>query len=168
MRRMLAGFLMLIVLILIGVGVLVVYAKTRGFTAKARPSAPERFIAHRLLELSYPAAAKSMQNPLQATPEYLTRAHDHYMHDCAVCHGDDGAGKTEIARGLYPKVPNLRHESDMTDGELFFIIKNGIRFTGMPGWSDPDDEIWKLVLFIRDLPNHPAAVNQTAEAGQAH
>ena len=40
----------------------------------------------------------------------------------------------------------------LTDGELFYIIKNGIRFTGMPGWGGEDEENWKLVLFIRHLP----------------
>jgi hypothetical protein len=41
---------------------------------------------------------------------------------------------------------------DLSDGEIFYIIKNGVRFTGMPGWGGEDDENWKLVLFIRRLP----------------
>ncbi len=145
--------LLICILALVGIVVVVVYAKTEGFSAKARPSKPEAFVAHRLLALSYPAAAKTATNPLPATPDNVSRGHEEYRHDCAVCHGDDGTGKTEIAAGLYPKVPNLRHEADMTDGELFYIIRNGVRFTGMPGWSDPDEHIWRLVLFIRDLPN---------------
>jgi mono/diheme cytochrome c family protein len=140
-------------LILITIGVLVGYAKSRGFSAKAQPSKVEELIAGSLLSLSYPASAKSTPNPVQATPENLSRGRDHFAHDCAVCHGNDGAGHTEVAAGLYPKVPNLRDESDMTDGELFYIIRNGIRFTGMPGWNDPDEEVWKMVLFIRNLPH---------------
>jgi hypothetical protein len=42
---------------------------------------------------------------------------------------------------------------DLADGEIFYIIKNGIRFTGMPGWDGEDEENWKLALFIRHLPN---------------
>ncbi len=166
MRRLAALLVAVVVLLLAATGVLVIYAKTRGFTAKARPSAPERFIAERLLALSYPVAAKSLQNPLQPTPENVGRGERHYRHDCAVCHGDDGAGKTEIGQGLYPKVPNLRHEDDLTDGQLFFIIKNGVRFTGMPGWNDPDEEIWSMVLYIRDLPHRPQRENQSALAAE--
>jgi mono/diheme cytochrome c family protein len=154
----------MVLAIVIGVGVVVWYAKTRGFSATGQPSRPERFIAHRLLELSYPASAKSMKNPVPDTPAAVEEGRRHYSHDCAGCHGDDGLGHTEIGRGLYPKPPNLRHESDMPDGELFYIIRNGVRFTGMPGWMEPpDDEIWKLVLYIRALPNQPAPA-QAAEA----
>lgn len=142
----------IVILFLIAVATVLVYAKTRGFSAKARPSGLEAAIAERLLDLSYPSSAKSMKNPLQPTPEYLTRGRDHFANDCAVCHGNDGLGRTEIGNGLYPKPPNLRDEADLSDGELFYIIRNGIRFTGMPGWNSRDDEIWKLVLFIRNLP----------------
>jgi mono/diheme cytochrome c family protein len=148
----------LLVLLLIGGGIVVIYAKTNGFTAKAQPSRPERFLAHRLLALSYPASAKTLQNPLPASPENLSRGRATYEGECAVCHCSDGSGDTQIGRGLYPKAPNLRHEVRLSDGELFYIIRNGIRFTGMPGWSDPDDQIWRMVLYLRALPHTvPAA-----------
>jgi len=105
--------------------------------------------------MSYPASASSLRNPVAATPEAIAEGRRHFDHDCAVCHGKDGSGRTEIAHGLYPKVPNLRHEADLTDGQLFYIIRNGVRFTGMPGWDDPDESLWKLVLLIRDLPKEP-------------
>jgi len=153
--------LILVLISLICAGVVVVYAKTQGFSAKAQPSRPERFIAHRLLELSYPTSAKTLNNPLQSTPEALAEGQRHYKHDCSVCHGDDGQGHTEIGLGLYPKPPNLRHENDMPDGVLFYIVRNGVRFTGMPGSNDPDLEIWKTVLYIRDLPNQPVGNQAT-------
>src|SRR5947209_4991361 len=122
-----AGIFLLLVafLIVIGAGGLMFYAKTQGFSAKAQPSRPERFIAHRLLALSYPASAKTLNNPLQATADNLAAGRRHYTHDCAVCHGDDGLGKTEIGQGMYPKTPNLQHEANLSDGELFYIIRNG-------------------------------------------
>jgi mono/diheme cytochrome c family protein len=144
--------------------VVVVYARTYGFSAKAKPSRIESAIAHRLLDLSYPTAAKTMQNPLQASPVYLAEARHQYKEQCAFCHGDDGAGKTEAGRGLYPKAANLRHEADMSDGQLFYIMKNGIRFTGMPGWDDADEDIWKMVLYIRDLPNQKPSEQPEAQA----
>jgi mono/diheme cytochrome c family protein len=85
------------------------------------------------------------------TPEVMTEARDHFARDCAVCHGNDGKGDTEIGDGLYPPPPNLQH-TDMSDGDLFYTIKNGVRFTGMPGWSFSDEKTWRLVAFIHHLP----------------
>jgi mono/diheme cytochrome c family protein len=75
-----------------------------------------------------------------------------------MCHANNGSGQTDIGRNLYPKAPDMRRRrtQDLTDGELFSIIKNGIRLTGMPAWGDPtghdDEDNWKLVHFIRHLP----------------
>ena len=59
-----------------------------------------------------------------------------------------------MGRNMYPPAPDMRESGtqNLTDGELFFIVKNGIRFTGMPGWGGEDEDNWKLVLFIRHLP----------------
>ena len=61
-----------------------------------------------------------------------------------------------MGQGLYPKPPDLRLRptQDLTDGEIFYIIQNGIRLTGMPAWgsSHEAEDSWKLVLFIRHLP----------------
>ncbi len=59
-----------------------------------------------------------------------------------------------INEGLYPPAPDLRADETqrLSDGELLYIIKNGIRFTGMPGWGGDNEDNWKLVLFIRHLP----------------
>ncbi len=76
---------------------------------------------------------------------------------CVVCHGNDGSGQTQVGRNLYPKPPDLRapQTQNLTDGQIRYIIKNGVRLTGMPAWSHPheeqDNDSWKLVLFIRDL-----------------
>ena len=80
----------------------------------------------------------------------------HFADHCAICHGNDGNGDTMIGRGLYPKPPDLREPETqkLSDGELFWVIENGVRFTGMPAFSSPgmQDESWKLVHFIRHLP----------------
>jgi hypothetical protein len=59
-----------------------------------------------------------------------------------------------IGENMYPPAPDMRKPDtqNLTDGELFYILRNGIRFTGMPGWGGEDDENWKLVHFIRRLP----------------
>lgn len=145
--------LLVLIVLIAGVAAGYWYVKQHGFSARAQPTRFEAFLAEHAVELSYPASAKSMKNPLSPTPEIMDAALTHYAHDCAVCHGNDGKGKTEIGEGLYPPPPDLTAEDDMTDGELYYIIRNGVRFTGMPGWQfRSDDRYWRLVLFIRHLP----------------
>ena len=127
---------------------------TRSFSAREKPSAFEEFLARRARGLAPPAAAKQMKNPLTPTPLAIAEGRDHFADHCAVCHANSGSGKTEMGRNMYPPAPDMRESGtqSLTDGELFFIVKNGIRFTGMPGWGGEDEDNWKLVLFIRHLP----------------
>ena len=82
----------------------------------------------------------------------------HFADHCAGCHANDGSGNTEMGRGLYPRAPDMRQPAtqDLSDGDLFYIIENGVRFTGMPAWgagdSDGQTASWHLVHFIRRLP----------------
>lgn len=134
----------------------------RGFSARAAPSAIEAFAARRLRRLAIPAGASEAKNPFASTPEVLTDARAHFADHCAICHANDGSGNTEIGRKLYPPAPDMREAwtQSLTDGELFYVIHNGIRFTGMPAWGgeDPakDQDSWKLVHFIRHLPEMTA------------
>jgi mono/diheme cytochrome c family protein len=80
----------------------------------------------------------------------------HFADHCAICHANDGSGNSTIGQSLYPKPPDLRlpETQELSDGELFWIIENGVRFTGMPafgGHHGSDQDSWKLVLFIRHL-----------------
>lgn len=132
------------------------FVRTHTFGAE-RPGPVESFVASHALSMSIPAAAKEARNPVVVTPEILAHARDHFARDCAFCHANNGAGKSEAGTGMYPPTPDLRREDDLTDGELFFIIKHGVRWTGMPRWKDPDDRVWQLVSFIRHLPRISAA-----------
>ena len=128
----------------------------RGFSARDNPSALETYIARAARSFSVPSTEKNAKNPFSNTPEILREARLHFADHCATCHGNDGSGKTEIGQNLYPKPPDMRlpGTQKLTDGEIFYIIHNGIRLTGMPAWGEPshDEESWKLVLFIRHLP----------------
>lgn len=126
-----------------------------GFSARERPTKMEAFIAQNIRLLSIPRQAREMRNPLIPEPLTIAQARDHFADHCAVCHGNRGDGKTMINEGLYPSAPDMRKPDtqNLTDGELFFIIRNGIRLSGMPGWGGSDQDNWKLVLFIRHLPN---------------
>jgi mono/diheme cytochrome c family protein len=114
-------------------------------------------IAREARHLAMPSNARDARNPLSASDENLHEARMHFADHCATCHANDGSGTTMIGQGLYPKPPDLRlpETQKLSDGELFWIIENGVRFTGMPafgGHHGMQDDSWKLVLFIRHLP----------------
>jgi mono/diheme cytochrome c family protein len=114
-------------------------------------------IALRLRHLSIPEDQRARKNPLDATAANVRAGMEHFADHCAICHSNSGVGDTALARGLYPHPPIMREErtQSLTDGELFSIIQNGIRFTGMPAFADSghtEEDSWKCVLFIRHLP----------------
>jgi mono/diheme cytochrome c family protein len=137
---------------------LVVPIMMHGISARGRPTRTEELIARRMRHLAIPRSARSMANPLPASPDLMARARAHFADHCATCHGNDGRGDTTIGRSLYPKVPDmtLPATQSLSDGELFAIIENGVRLTGMPAWGTPsaadDAESWELVHLIRRLP----------------
>ena len=146
----------------------VVVARRGGLAANAEPGRVERALAGRLVRLSIPADADRQQNPLAGQADVWRQARDHYLDHCALCHGRDAKGKTEIGANMYPKVPDLTSTEvqGRSDGALFYIIQNGIRWTGMPAWKEehtPDDT-WKLVAFIRKAPTLTEADMKVEEA----
>lgn len=130
-----------------------------GLSARATPSRLETFLARNARGLSIPGDAKNATNPVADSAEVQRDARRHFADHCAVCHGNDGSGDNSMGRGLYPKPPDLRgeHTQKLSDGELFWIIENGVRFTGMPAFGGANEhgsanDSWKLVRFIRHLP----------------
>jgi len=135
-----------------------VYLKSAagGFSARAKPTAAERVVARLVRHLAIPADARAMRNPVPVSDEALAEARAHFADHCAICHDNDGSGQTMIGQGLYPKPPDLRarETQQLSDGELYWIIENGVRLTGMPafGTGTPDDlDTWTLVHLIRRL-----------------
>ena len=127
-----------------------------GFSARTIPTPVERVIMRGLHRWSVPAAARTAVNPVAFSPEVWAQSCAHFADHCASCHGNDGRGDTAIGRNLFPKAPDMRLAATQskTDGELYWIIENGIRLTGMPAWGNggPDDQdTWKLVHFVRHL-----------------
>lgn len=131
---------------------------SHGFSARDEPNAVEAFVATRLRRLAIPRGAGEARNPLEKTPDLMAEATAHYADHCASCHANDGSGGTALGLGLYPPPPDLRlpDTQRLSDGELYYIIHNGIRFTGMPAFGDEDPtkdvDSWKLVHFLRHLP----------------
>jgi mono/diheme cytochrome c family protein len=154
MQRRLAGILAAIV-VLVGVVVLIYRSVLPGLSsARQEPPAAEITIATWLLRESVPEAARAQINPFGKDPAAIAAGQEMFRQKCAICHAYDGSGKTEIGAGEYPRPPALRSMNIMalTDGEIFYHIRNGIRNTGMPAWSMPDEQVWQIVAYLRDLP----------------
>jgi mono/diheme cytochrome c family protein len=150
-------------LVLGGIGAVAGYAYLRvtGLRGQPEPGAFETRVARAARSLAIPGDARARNNPLASSTDALAPGLEHFAKFCAMCHANDGSGKkTAIGNGLYPKPPDLRSAAtqNLTDGELFYIIENGVRFTGMPafgtGTPDPagEKQVWQLVFFIRHLP----------------
>ena len=143
----------------VGVGGLI-FLKTRanGFSARMQPSGLEALAARQARAMSLPANARERANPIADSVEVLAEARAHWADHCAACHSNNGSGDAEMGKHLYPPAPDMRQADtqNLTDGELFYVIQNGIRLTGMPSWgsgtSRDEQDSWKLVRFIRHLP----------------
>src|SRR4051794_16823255 len=88
------------------------------------------------------------------SPDKLALGVDHFAAHCAVCHGGPGVPKGDIGKGLYPPAPDLAHTATyLSEAEMFWVVKNGLKMTGMPSWADhSDEEIWATVAFLKKLP----------------
>lgn len=154
--RVAAWLAFLLVLVVAGA---LLAVQGRGVSARPQPSWVEARAALFLRGWLTPPIYKGLKNPVSATAENFAGARQHFADHCASCHANDGSGTTEMGRSFYPKAPDMRlpPSQELSDGELFYFIENGIRMTGMPAWSTgtPEGEkaSWELVHFIRRLPS---------------
>jgi mono/diheme cytochrome c family protein len=127
-----------------------------GFSARGEPTRIERIAARLARRWAVPPRQRQLRNPVPFAEEVWADGRAHFADHCATCHANDGSGQTAIGRNLYPKSPDMRSADtqDLTDGELYYVIENGVRLTGMPAWGsggDDDADTWKLVHFVRHL-----------------
>lgn len=123
-------------------------------------------------DIVIPIEAESRKNPLPENEQTVKEGRELFLRSCAICHGADGHARTTIGRGMYPPAMDLTspHVQHWKDAELFWIVQNGVRLTGMPSWKatlSPSD-IWELADFIHDLPrlDAHAATMQAAHAAE--
>jgi mono/diheme cytochrome c family protein len=130
----------------------------RGFSARGTPSSLEALAATTARSLALPSTYRQLRNPFAASPENIQAGTEHFADHCATCHANDGSGDTLFGKGLYPKPPDMRKggTQNKSDGELYYVIENGVRLSGMPAFGEhegtDDAETWRLVVFIRHLP----------------
>ena len=146
-------------------------------SARQKPGRLETAVMQRVKFWAIQRRASAPTEQLERTPENLRSGRSHFEEHCAVCHGLDGRGQSLIGRGLNPPVPDLASPSVQAwrDADLFWIIQNGIRFTGMPGFEDThsDTETLQLVLYMREFArmsdqDRQALLEQAAESNQGH
>ena len=108
-----------------------------GFSTRSEPSYLEKVLARSVRGFAIPSRARDARNPVPFSSEVWAESRVHFADHCASCHANDGSGQTEIGRNLYPKAPDMRLPATqhLTDGEIYSIIENGVRLTGMPAWG---------------------------------
>lgn len=137
-------------------------------SAARPPGRIETALASWGLDRSLARHAPEQDNPFNDTPSVVPAGMKHDQANCVVCHGAPGVSPNELAYGLNPPAPALGAEATQsrTDGQLFWVARNGIRMTGMAafGKTHDDKEIWHIVAFVRHLPDLTDAERQSLMA----
>jgi len=141
-----------------------------GCTAHAQPSKTETTLANAAKDLVIPVEAEHKRNPVPDTAQVVEQGRLVFVQSCAICHGTDGRGRTDLGRNMYPPAMDMTspHVQHWSDAELLWIIQNGVRLTGMPSWQSslPETDGWKLARFIHSLPRLNAATAAPAAPSQ--
>lgn len=144
------------VLLMIIIPLVVLWLGLIDMSAAPGPWKIESVLAPWAFDRSMARRAPTEKNPFAEDKAALAPALGHFRENCLICHGVPGAPARDLASGLNPPAPSLLDDDvqELTDGETFWIIKNGIRMTGMPAFAETyeDDDVWKLVAFVKHLP----------------
>jgi len=157
-RTILKALTLVLTLAVVAAAAAIAYVRTTGLRADVSPGAAEARVARAVRAFSITAADRNRRNPVPASAAAVASGLEHFADHCASCHGTDGSGDTQYGRGLFPRPLDLRATAtqQLTDGELFYVIEHGIRFTGMPafgtGQKEGEEGSWQLVHLIRHLP----------------
>ncbi len=138
-----------------------------GCPASKKPSKLETMLANMAKDVAIPIEADNVKNPIPASDAVVQDGQHGFVLSCAICHGTDGHARASLGLAMYPPAMDLTspHVQHWSDAQLFWIIQNGVRLTGMPAWKTmiSENDSWKLVQFIRALPK----LDQAAAAQQA-
>jgi len=162
MGKFILGIIFAIVLLLL----VAIGLATMGFLptrANVTPSQSEAHFAMSALDASVERHAAHINNPVPVTDDNLIQGLKIYAMNCALCHGGIDRQASQLEHSLYPAPPNLITDPD-TDPEwhIFFVIKNGVRYTGMPAWdkSLSEEDMWKVTAFLSRIEKLPAGVQE--------
>jgi mono/diheme cytochrome c family protein len=141
--------------VVIGVAALAIYAGIYNIAADAPHIRPVYWILNLVKQRSIAARATAMVVPRDlANQERVAKGADEYEEMCSGCHLAPGMKRTEISQGLYPRAPDLSRGSDLTAAQEFWVVKHGVKMTGMPAWgvTHDDELLWDVVAFLRKMP----------------
>lgn len=148
------GFIVALV-ILAALGVAFIYSGIYNVAATYPDSPAAAWALSTTMDRSVRHRAAGIKVPNLNDPAKIRAGLGHYKDDCVVCHGAPGVRMGEVGRALNPKPPKLTEAAgDWKNNELFWIIKNGVRMSGMPAWgvNDSDKDLWETTAFVRQLP----------------
>jgi len=132
-----------------------IYAGLYNIAADVPHTQPVYWMLDTLRERSVAARAQSIAVPNNLDDaKRISRGAGQYAEMCSGCHLAPGMKRTEISQGLYPRAPELRRKTDLAPAEQFWIVKHGVKMTGMPAWgvTHDDELLWDVVAFVRKLP----------------
>lgn len=158
LKRIVAFVTVALIVSVLGTAILI---KWRGFRASSQPGRIETGVARSLRNFAIPREETRRKNPYPSDEVALQQGRELFMTRCATCHGSDGHGFTPIGANIYPRVPDLHQQQtqSLSDGELHYIIENGVQMTGMPAMpglrSDSKNDSWALVSYVRTLRSAP-------------
>ncbi len=143
----------LLVLVVAAVGG--IYAGLYNIAADVPHTQPVYWLLETARERSVIARARDIVVPKDLDDaNRISKGAGEYAEMCSGCHLAPGMKRTEISQGLYPRAPELRRKTDLTPAEQFWIVKHGVKMTGMPAWgvTHEDELLWDVVAFVRKLP----------------
>jgi len=149
------GGIVFTVVVAVAIGAFILGTGRFNVAATAPPDLIDK-IAPRALDKAMERGARDISNPIAKDPEAVKRGLSHYRENCLPCHGAPGVDPAEFHEGMNPAPPGIDAPAlqNASDAELFWVVKNGIRMTGMPAFSvnHGDDEIRDIVAFVRHAP----------------
>jgi len=148
------NWILLLFILIVGAG-LYLYNGMYNFAATSPHNNLTSLVIHESVEISVKKHAKNVPMSHLGENASIEEGSEEYDEMCAMCHGGPGLPESVLYKGLYPSPPKLyKDHDDWTDEELFWIIKNGIKMTGMPAYgpTHSDEEIWTIVAFVKKLP----------------
>jgi mono/diheme cytochrome c family protein len=171
--------LLAVVVLGIGAALVVVYSGVISVAASEPHGALINWLLSTASDESIHYHAKGVEAPPLDREEMVRAGFRHYREMCVGCHLAPGIESSEMREGLMPRPPELKEAAkEWRPAELFWVIKNGIKMTGMPAWgkSHSDGDIWNIVAFLQRLPEMTAeqykamdaALGPNEEEGHSH
>jgi mono/diheme cytochrome c family protein len=148
--RLVAGAL----LALLAVVAVAIYAGLYNIAADVPHTPPVYWLLETVRDRSVAARARDIVPNDLDDANRISKGAGQYAEMCSGCHLAPGMKRTEISRGLYPRAPELRRKTNLTPAEQFWVVKHGVKMTGMPAWgvTHDDDLLWDVIAFVRKLP----------------